>query len=149
MRILVHILILSGHVHSPVAPITAKEPEKVSKALAYPCLKWLVEYLLVKATAIGLEARWNEGCRCHGEFLKQHPEKRRRLHDRGDGQETCPWRGRRAVEQALGRPSIALQNIQGATSPALAKILAELSPQERATCLQKDARLMAVCGEEW
>ena len=56
--------------------------------------------------ALGREARWQEGCKCHEDILKDMPawkrEKEQMTVD-DNGNAFCIWRGCRAVENALGR----------------------------------------------
>ena len=77
----------------------------VIAALQTPDLLWWIELLWVICSAVGREARWLEGCRCHGDVElvtgKPYP-KRRRMIGGVMKSDNCPWKGRRAVGNVLG-----------------------------------------------
>lgn len=79
------------------------EVEKVTTALNYPMLPWVVHMLLKIGRAVGKEARWQEGCHCHGSMQVHRTSRYKRKRKRGSAVDhKCHWEGRRAVENAMG-----------------------------------------------
>ena len=90
---------------------------RVTVALAIPGLPILIELLWVKVRSVYIEGRWLEGCRCHSKLHRGNheclPDNRSEKHE---GSDRCPWKGRRAVELAMGHAEKSRRMLVEATS---------------------------------
>ena len=100
---------------------------------------------------VGREARWNEGCRCHGDCHvdESHPyPKRRRLIGGRVCEDECPWKGRHTVEHVLGRVDILSGNLQQARSEKSTQLLGRMKEMDRHKLLPAVPRIVASIVEE-
>ena len=79
-----------------------------------------------KVGALGKEARWNEGCLCHEPALKTGKHV------------NCPRKGKRSVENAMGRIDIAIAAIKEVSSAKKVALLAAVPADERSMCIQTE-----------
>ena len=123
----------------------------VTEALKFPCLIWWIEFCLAKGRALGREARWQEGCKCHEDILKDMPawkrEKEQMTVD-DNGNAFCIWRRCRAVENALGHIDVAITNIAEAGSPELTEWYAEQDAPVRQIFLAEEESITTDIVEE-
>ena len=139
---------------------TRKIVQGVTDALAMPHLQWWIEFLHMFCTAVGEEASWQEGCRCHGDqhvsssaagsSVTPFPKRRRtvqgnQVHTVAD---RCPWKGRRSVENVLGRIHRTKARLIGARSAALQKLFARMVPAERARLIRSPLQVAKWIAEE-
>ena len=85
---------------------TKKIVAGVIQALQTPNLLWWIELMWILCGVVGREARWNEGCHCHGDSVigtGRPCPKRRRVIGHLVHEDDCPWKGRRTVEHVMGR----------------------------------------------
>ena len=102
---------------------------------------WIV-ILWVIAHVVGREARWQEGCRCHGDIKEGVPvPKRRRMIGDVLREDRCPFKGRRAVENVCGRLSVTIVNIRSAGSATLTQLFARMKEATRTRLLSVPSRL--------
>jgi hypothetical protein len=103
----------------------------------------LVEALRVIALTIGREARWTEACQCHEDIWTMNCgwAKKQQLIKNRTGYAHCPWKGKRAVEMALGRTAVFLQRLMDCSSPRLMVLLARVSGEQRTAALTMLQRL--------
>ena len=123
----------------------------VTEALKVDDLVWWVEFCLCKGRAVGFEARWNEGCRCHEEMLKKlDPHDQFKFkQNKPNGEAWCAWPGCRAVENAMGRIGIAVGNIRSASSEGLTEWYAKEPKVElRREMLQEEDSITSDLCEE-
>ena len=117
---------------------TKKIVAGVILALQTPYLLWWIELMWVLCAVVGSEARWNEGCRCHGDVVigtgRPYP-KRRRVVETVVHEDDCVWKGRRTVEHAMGRIEQTCANIRAATSGTLTKIFARMDMSARTSLM--------------
>ena len=106
----------------------------VMSALKTPNLLWWIELIHVICCVVGREARWQEGCRCHGDAVrgtgKPYP-KRRRLMAGKCHEDDCTFKGRRTVENVMGHILVTIENIRAAASGTLTQLTARIDIASR------------------
>ena len=130
---------------------TKKLVQGMVNGLKVPSISWWIEALLMVCRVVGREARWNEGCRCHGDCHvdESHPyPKRRRLIGGRVCEDQCPWKGRRTVEHVLGRVDILSGNLQQARSEKATQLLGRMKEMDRHKLLPAVPRIVASIVEE-
>ena len=123
----------------------------VINALKTPDLLFWIEIIWVISHVVGKEARWQEGCRCHGDVVAgtstPFPKRRRRIGDR-IREDPCPWKGHRAVENVMGRIAVLKENIRGASSNTLTQLFGRMTEATRTRLLAIPSRMKEAIIEE-
>ena len=123
----------------------------VINALKTPDLMFWIEVLWIISHVVGKEARWQEGCRCHGDVVagtsKPVPKRRRMIGDH-IREDPCPWKGRRAVENVMGRIAVLKENIRGASSNTLTQLCGRMTEASRTRLLAIPSRMKEAIIEE-
>ena len=130
--------------------VAAQALVAVGAALRWQPLAAHCELLLMLGGVAGREGTWNEGCHCHefvlDEVAGEPSRKRRRTF--AEASEHCWWRGRRAVEWALGHVDVVTSHVRDARSTQFTKALAELRAHELVSeVLQHEQTLKATLSD--
>ena len=114
---------------------TKRLVQGMTDALQVPHLLWWLSFLNQLTSSVGREASWQEGCRCHGDRHMSEslpfPKRRRVVQEGHVVADKCAWKGRRSVENVLGRIHITAANIKGARLPDVQRHLARMAPADR------------------
>lgn len=113
----------------------------VHKVLKEPRLRLSCTVLWSVALAVEQETSWQERCWCHEKDFAgpgDVREKTKRYREKSAG---CCWKGRRGAELAAGHAETHFTNIMNATSPEFRRLMAEVTPEQRADLLALDLEL--------
>eukprot|EP00972_Heterocapsa_arctica_P116302 16452352-Heterocapsa_arctica.AAC.1 len=108
-------------------------------ALAFKQLLGYTHVLLLIGLQLEREASWMEGCVCHqavwDQTLGSGSAKQSAYRKASKG---CKWKGKRAVEMAIGRVEGICSRILLASSPAYRAHLAQTSPDDRSALMHME-----------